>query len=166
LLIVVAIIAILAAIAVPNFLEAQVRSKVSRVHADHRSIANALESYRVDNHAYPATWVTGIPDGWPLPWGYRLVPLTTPIAYITSVPLDGFQIPENIHYNYDDTASLRKVYSGSSGLPSYWFVNGGELNTYEWQIVSKGPDRTLGWGEPYDPSNGTISYGDIIRFGP
>ncbi|HUT24615.1 MAG TPA: prepilin-type N-terminal cleavage/methylation domain-containing protein, partial [Sumerlaeia bacterium] len=43
LLIVVAIIAILAAIAVPNFLEAQVRSKVSRVLNDHRVWATALE---------------------------------------------------------------------------------------------------------------------------
>jgi prepilin-type N-terminal cleavage/methylation domain-containing protein len=45
LLIVVAIIAILAAIAVPNFLEAQVRAKVSRAKADIRSLATALESY-------------------------------------------------------------------------------------------------------------------------
>ncbi|MDX2177491.1 MAG: prepilin-type N-terminal cleavage/methylation domain-containing protein [Candidatus Sumerlaeia bacterium] len=53
LLIVVAIIAILAAIAVPNFLEAQVRSKVSRAKADMRSMATALEAYRVDNNSYP-----------------------------------------------------------------------------------------------------------------
>lgn len=38
LLIVVAIIAILAAIAVPNFLEAQMRAKVSRTKADMRSM--------------------------------------------------------------------------------------------------------------------------------
>ena len=51
LLIVVAIIAILAAIAVPNFLEAQVRSKISRAKADMRTEVVALESYRVDyNH--------------------------------------------------------------------------------------------------------------------
>jgi type II secretory pathway pseudopilin PulG len=49
LLIVVAIIAILAAIAVPNFLEAQTRAKVSRTHADMRSLATALEAYAVDN---------------------------------------------------------------------------------------------------------------------
>lgn len=55
LLIVVAIIAILAAIAIPNFIEAQVRSKVSRVKADMRSIAVALESYRIDNQHYPVT---------------------------------------------------------------------------------------------------------------
>jgi len=48
LLIVVAIIAILAAIAVPNFLEAQVRSKVSRAQADMRSLATAVEAYSVD----------------------------------------------------------------------------------------------------------------------
>ncbi|NUN51586.1 MAG: prepilin-type N-terminal cleavage/methylation domain-containing protein [Planctomycetaceae bacterium] len=53
LLIVVAIIAILAAIAVPNFLEAQVRSKVSRVQSDQRSMATALASYYVDNNGYP-----------------------------------------------------------------------------------------------------------------
>lgn len=53
LLIVVAIIAILAAIAVPNFLEAQVRAKVSRAKADIRSLATALESYVVDNNNFP-----------------------------------------------------------------------------------------------------------------
>src|SRR5512135_2812993 len=59
LLIVVAIIAILAAIAVPNFLEAQVRSKVSRVRTDHRSMATAIEAYYVDNNSYPASTNTG-----------------------------------------------------------------------------------------------------------
>jgi len=58
LLIVVAIIAILAAIAVPNFLEAQVRSKVSRVKTDQRSLSIALEAYYVDNNIYPA-WGRG-----------------------------------------------------------------------------------------------------------
>jgi len=53
LLIVVAIIAILAAIAVPNFLEAQTRSKVSRTASDMRSVAVAVEAYRVDNNDYP-----------------------------------------------------------------------------------------------------------------
>src|SRR4026208_482521 len=53
LLIVVAIIAILAAIAVPNFLEAQVRAKVSRVKADMRSLATGIETYAVDANKYP-----------------------------------------------------------------------------------------------------------------
>ena len=54
LLIVVAIIAILAAIAVPNSLEAQVRSKVARVKSDMRATETALESYAVDNSKYPS----------------------------------------------------------------------------------------------------------------
>ena len=53
LLIVVAIIAILAAIAVPNFLEAQIRAKVSRAYSDMRSLATAIESYCVDTNKYP-----------------------------------------------------------------------------------------------------------------
>ncbi|MFP4581641.1 MAG: prepilin-type N-terminal cleavage/methylation domain-containing protein [Candidatus Sumerlaeia bacterium] len=52
LLIVVAIIAILAAIAVPNFLEAQTRAKISRVKADMRALATGIESYAVDNNEY------------------------------------------------------------------------------------------------------------------
>ncbi len=53
LLIVVAIIGILAAIAVPNFLNAQVRAKVSRVFADLRSLGNAIEMYTIDNNTQP-----------------------------------------------------------------------------------------------------------------
>ena len=63
LLIVVAIIAILAAIAVPNFLEAQVRSKVSRAKSDMRSYATGIESYYVDNNSYPVSARTGKPSG-------------------------------------------------------------------------------------------------------
>ena len=104
LLIVVAIIAILAAIAVPNFLEAQVRSKVSRTKADMRSIINALESYRVDhNHYPPCSYIiqptvnpadihgTYNPGSSPVnPPMLRLIPLTTPTAYITQVFQDIF----------------------------------------------------------------------------
>ena len=52
LLIVVAIIAILAAIAIPNFLAAQVRAKVSRVKGEFHSIAIGIESYYVDENTY------------------------------------------------------------------------------------------------------------------
>jgi type II secretion system protein G len=53
LLIVVAIIAILAAIAVPNFLEAQTRSKIARAKADMRTIATAVEAYALDYNRHP-----------------------------------------------------------------------------------------------------------------
>jgi prepilin-type N-terminal cleavage/methylation domain-containing protein len=53
LLIVVAIIAIVAAIAVPNLLEAQTRAKVSRALADMRTLTTALEAYAADWNLYP-----------------------------------------------------------------------------------------------------------------
>ncbi|RJP34150.1 MAG: prepilin-type N-terminal cleavage/methylation domain-containing protein [Candidatus Omnitrophota bacterium] len=53
LLIVVAIIGILAAIAVPNFLNAQNRAKVARVKADQQAYATAMESYQIDRNNYP-----------------------------------------------------------------------------------------------------------------
>src|SRR6478672_5662446 len=52
LLIVVAIIGILAAIAIPNLLTALQRSKQKRTMADMRSIATAWEAYATDNNAY------------------------------------------------------------------------------------------------------------------
>jgi len=86
LLIVVAIIAILAAIAVPNFLEAQTRSKVSRVRADLRTYATAMESYVVDYNNYPISSTFGIPGrAQENPNGYPILEvLSTPIAYLSN----------------------------------------------------------------------------------
>ncbi len=53
LLVVVAVIGILAAIALPNFLEAMVRSKVSRTKSDVRTIASAREVSNLDHNRYP-----------------------------------------------------------------------------------------------------------------
>ncbi|MCX7019337.1 MAG: prepilin-type N-terminal cleavage/methylation domain-containing protein [Candidatus Sumerlaeota bacterium] len=87
LLIVVAIIAILAAIAVPNFLEAQVRSKVSRCAADMRSIRTGLESYAIDNSKYPETDTGEANLTKP---GVGMFRTTTPVAYLSSVPKSPF----------------------------------------------------------------------------
>ncbi len=62
LLIVVAIIAILAAIAVPNFLEAQTRAKLSRSISEMRTVANAMAEYTVDNNTFPQIRWTGNPS--------------------------------------------------------------------------------------------------------
>ena len=53
LLIVVAIIGIIAAIAIPNLLNAIDRGKQKRTMADVRSIGTAVESYAIDNNFYP-----------------------------------------------------------------------------------------------------------------
>ena len=53
LLIVVAIIGMLAAMAIPNLLNAVDKSKQKRTMSDLRSIGTAVESYAVDNNVYP-----------------------------------------------------------------------------------------------------------------
>ncbi|MEI7634020.1 MAG: prepilin-type N-terminal cleavage/methylation domain-containing protein [bacterium] len=165
LLIVVAIIAILAAIAVPNFLEAQTRSKVSRVKADMKALATSIESYRIDTNKYP----------WPIHdyWGVPPVSLTTPIAYMSSIPNDQFgsDLSTFLGPNYMMVTKVyKRFYFGPQGWPR-WALN------YEWYVESKGPDCDL-WCEPlrdleyddiitqYDPTNGTISDGNIWRTGP
>src|SRR5436309_4729199 len=55
LLIVVAIIGIIAAIAIPNLLNAIDRPKQKRTMADMRSIGTACEEYSIDNNFYPNT---------------------------------------------------------------------------------------------------------------
>jgi prepilin-type N-terminal cleavage/methylation domain-containing protein len=95
LLIVVAIIAILAAIAVPNFLEAQTRAKVSRVKSDLRTLATGVESYQVDHNKPPAAVQFAgnsnrVIHGGISVNGVAVGSVTSPIAYLSSLPSDPF----------------------------------------------------------------------------
>ncbi len=189
LLIVVGIIAILAAIAVPNFLEAQVRAKVSRCKADMRTLATAIESYTVDCNKPPTALKTG--DARTLCWqsvfhqdltdavSPRLIRLTTPIPYITAVLADPFvkktceNAPQCDTYDYisawDFTADLDTTHKRGASITS----------GAGWRLASAGPDRRQYYGGSYegfsilynsmgvdyDPTNGTLSTGDIVHIG-
>src|SRR5262245_35523542 len=59
LLIVIAIIGILAAIAIPNLLNAVQRGKQKRSMSDMRALATAIEAYAVDNNQYPTSACPG-----------------------------------------------------------------------------------------------------------
>ena len=90
LLIVVGIIAILAAIAVPNFLEAQTRAKVAGAWSDLRTVAVAVLAYAVDANRIPLDGDDASTPG-SIPYEQRLWyrVLTTPVAYLahaTQVP--------------------------------------------------------------------------------
>ena len=170
LLIVVAIIAILAAIAVPNFLEAQVRSKISRVKADMRSLANALESYAIDHNDYPVGF--GYPEGYAR---YRLARLTTPQAYITSIPGDPFtEFNTGFGGRPGDEASFVYLLDKHHHFSiAYYYDPGFALcvkgPNIKWILISQGPikpDTNYIIWIPYDPTNGTISDGRILRSGP
>ena len=192
LLIVVAIIAILAAIAVPNFLEAQTRSKVSRMKSDMRSVATALESYAVDSNSYPPGFGFNLQPG-----GYGVFAVTTPIAYLSNGKAkDVFdRAPANTAAGYmlydalDTNGAIIQASSSCSSCMS-GAVNTGSDKSVGWWLGSRGPDTKSGFaavgatGEfeanmwdrlytggsvlnevNYDPTNGTVSAGNIMRVG-
>ncbi len=173
LLIVVAIIGILAAIAVPNFLNAQVRAKVARSQGEMRNLALALETYRLDNNMYPPTPSTA--GNLRLA---RLARLTSPVPYMSSVPLDPFR--QGI-----DVANSTMFQAEDSAYP-LWdpeYANPRRMNGTTFQWIPSQNQRNGGFvlhgsmpdtdyeaavGMPlhiYDSSNGVISSGDHYVFG-
>jgi general secretion pathway protein G len=89
LLIVIAIILILIAIGLPNFLEAQLRAKVTKVSGELRTVTIALEDYQAQWRRYPPT--AGLEPtkfGEPQAMRHSIMHLTTPTRYFQEVPLD------------------------------------------------------------------------------
>jgi type II secretion system protein G len=182
LLIVVAIISILSSIAVPNFLEAQTRAKVSRVKADMAAMATALEIYAIDHNNYPHRRNPNLQSGAYAPLLSTkmndLRVLTTPMAYMTRVPDDIFELrvppPLNL-IDYFDEEQTNMLASQAQGKA--------DAGVKLWLLLSVGPDGYIGvspTGNPgcyppqapavafsiiqeYDPNNGTISSGNVYR---
>ncbi|MBD3268542.1 prepilin-type N-terminal cleavage/methylation domain-containing protein [bacterium] len=173
LLIVVAIIGILAAIAVPNFLNAQIRAKVARTESDMRNIGLALESYRLDNNMYPPAVPAGSRN-----WRYgRLAKLTSPIAYMGSVPLDPFRNDLTDYYQTNAYPLWDPEYADSQKKSTQLFSRMPEEQSRRgrWLLHGAGPDTDYeadtgtggtGFLHFYNASNGVKSDGDLYRFGP
>ncbi|HUT23261.1 MAG TPA: prepilin-type N-terminal cleavage/methylation domain-containing protein [Sumerlaeia bacterium] len=188
LLIVVAIIAILAAIAVPNFLEAQARAKVAHSMAGMRSLATAVEAYMADCGQYPlyghirASGALQYPatdniDGVNDQMSFIGSCVTTPVAYVTAF--------------FEDPFAKKLAVAGSSATPEgdelirkIEYINldqhvanfGASLPAFapelipawgHWRMVAAGPDGDRGQdiklNKVYDATNGTVSDGDIVR---
>jgi type II secretion system protein G len=93
LLIVVAIIGIIVAIAIPNLLNAIQRAKQKRTMADMRATGTATEAYAVDNNQYPASAGTPFPTGLSFPTTTILANVQNQLipTYIQRIPLaDGW----------------------------------------------------------------------------
>jgi prepilin-type N-terminal cleavage/methylation domain-containing protein len=178
-MIVFAVIAILAMIAIPNFLEAQTRSKVARAKTDLAAITASLRAYCADYNAYPPNrpefrayfkdCADGITTGSSMAVHYSgqdLFVLTTPVAYHRGL------LPKDIHRS-SRTAGSKEGY--------YPYVNVLDVTTdsvtvtgafRRYILTSAGPDQQYSAPDPvrgpfipYDPTNGTVSSGDIYRFG-
>ncbi|MBN1900495.1 prepilin-type N-terminal cleavage/methylation domain-containing protein [Candidatus Sumerlaeota bacterium] len=184
LLIVVAIIAILSAIAIPNFLEAQVRAKVSRVKSDIRSFTIALESYCTDHNHYP-------PDR--AVYGVQFVfELSTPVAYMTNSYIrDPFKPERYQGYGLGEGWAQTYHYTNYKGYwqicwHPHWPRKGCVVSSFgpakhhsfveHYPYYYNHPEEPVrsDWPESgffppvhfqmvYDPTNGTVSRGGLGR---
>ncbi len=183
LLLAVAIVALLVVIALPRYEASQLRSRVSQARGDLRNLGIALEAYAVDNQGnYPFDID---PRGWP--W-YVTDVLSTPVAYLRNASMlqdpcrtapptfpalrryRYVNYPANLspgwppcylpldapfHYRWDGT---NYDYAATRGMAQYG----------KWKLSAAGADGVT--ETPffydvvvYDPSNGTVSRGDIVR---
>jgi len=225
LLMVVAIIAILASIGVPNFLEAQTRGKIARARSDMAVVGAALRAYHADYNRYPpnnaelrqfldycaerevvdtrgtstpaearVSWtrddpmLRSRPGNWAGSWqlaypiletsGNDLNVLTTPIAYAgCAIPVDPFYsaYSRGEHSEPAPPGYNRFIYLNLADLQSSDAIHQRAAANQRFAIISAGPDRAA-LGPPcmnpangpfiyYDPTNGTVSTGDLFHFG-
>ena len=137
LLIVVAIIGIIVAIAIPNLLNAIQRAKQKKSMGDMRSTATAIEAYSVDFNRYPPAAGYTLPTGMSLPAATYLNACSGYIAptYIAVVPL-------------------------SDGWNSWFLYGVSSPSSSDYGIMSAGregkADGTLVWGPTTDFNNDII----------
>jgi type IV pilus assembly protein PilA len=148
LMIVVAIIGILAAIAIPNFLRFQLRSRVGEGKTNIAAIRTAEEAYAAEFATYVATnllpggALSGDKQNWP-----------------ASVPLDGFGtigwFPEGeVYYNYQVLATAVAGACPAAGTPctSYTVEGFSDIDadgaTNAWGYVHAAPGAVVGLTVP------------------
>ncbi len=178
LLVVVGIIALLSAIAVPNYQNALARSKISKFMGDARAVETAIETFAIDNSTYPNEdyYPVGMAElNYAQPpskpgAGFLSRSLTTPIAYLGKLPRDPFknQSPEYLNektrfpYNYSTDTQNTAIFQG--GVGSYYVssvydsiisnqvMRRGKATNAIWMLSSPGPDgdRDDGWNNEWN----------------
>ncbi len=190
LLIVVAIIAVLAAIAVPNYLTAQMRARIARVQADFHTFFLAVECYRTDHNLFSGDDLRLMHSHAP----NQHAIFTTPIKYMSDSLYDPFyQKGTNEVWNcvgYNIYTSVWGLYHleplDNHGIVPGWlpaadaitraaFKSGKQYLTWslgpgmmDFVVPGRGKVRghDLPCGVVYDLSNGVLSPGEIVGFGP
>lgn len=179
LLIVVAIIGILSAIAVPNMMSAQLKARLAQTYGSMKTIQTAIAAYNLDNGMAP------IDRGPDAETGSTYTALTTPIAYLSSINV--FLDPFKTHLE-DDTGIYYAYGAGHhvDMLDNKDRVRLFKSHNIDYFLFGWGPDREPNWpwkflGETlsqlnnpsiagpnqdggifYAASNGLLSSGDII----
>lgn len=145
LLIVVAIIGIISAMAIPNLQEALHRAKISRAMADLKAISLALELYRVDYNFVPH--ISGF------------VPVQTIpelLQYTNSSMIDGWG---NAYFYYSDGEGTH-YYIASRGADLHWDGYSGPPNWETPQNFESYRCRAVA----FDAFKDLVNYGCDIKF--
>ncbi|MFC1601616.1 prepilin-type N-terminal cleavage/methylation domain-containing protein [Candidatus Sumerlaeota bacterium] len=165
LMVVALIIAILAAIAVPNFLEFQTRARVSRTKADMAAVRAALAAYRMEYRIYPLNAEAGQADQ------EDLIVLTTPLAFMVRLPIEQFTPRARFRYynamqvDPENGLKIANPVGGLHGLvPALMWSTGpdcvplAEQEELYLRLTPTAEAEVL----VYDPTNGTTSAGGIL----
>lgn len=190
LIIVVVIIAVLAAIAIPNFLEGSYRTDVTYRQNDMRTIALAMESYRIERGDYPASDKDSPLAGHGTRDDIDQRLLTTPTAYMPEILTDGFRKKADKKERRDGSPNY-EIYAVAYKTSDSTFAVYPRTGWMMWSIGKDLRSNTVGYrslrtvianeatthpalgldGDPrpaagfrYDPTNGTTSPGDMYRF--
>jgi len=176
LLIVVAIIGILAAIAVPNFMNAQIRAKVARCYSDMKSTTTAISIFntekgmmlvdiRDDDNDFCMERILKYFNGVGHNGGAGnrnntavLSPLTSPISYMSSLPMSPFV--------------QKSMFTNTSGNNEAWGREGNEVYAY-WDndpevkndAGTNNPDFNLQWMGRFAPRLKPWDF-ILISYGP
>ncbi len=163
LLIVVAIIGILAAIAVPNFLNARLRAMIARVYAEEKAVNEAYMMYRMDQQGWPPHL-----DGDPAQ--HRFV--TTPIPYLNSSIDDPFQkkgvTDSNSYgwyqgqYHVEPAYQMRNEFYATGDPAARRYADSHKNSAFFTRSVGPDMDKQIEVSIPYDISNGLISHGTLV----
>ncbi len=149
LLIVVAIIGIIAALLIPNFLDALQKAKQKRTEADMRNLGTAMFSWLTDQAGAAAAGATATAVDFSTFQSVTASVLSTILVsqYIQSVPTqDGWKNPYNYYLNY--TNPLGGV--GVMGIISYGRDNSADSTSYT--VTGFDPtdyNRDLVWADGY-----------------
>jgi hypothetical protein len=169
-----------------DFIDSLTRTRVARSQADLRELAVAIDAYVVDHRVPP----NDIGNGWP--W-YLPDAITTPVAYLDEIPSDAFRLAAHWETPYFYSRRHRYVnyIAGRDVWPDWGLQFGGWIDGIrstltplewnetmqwlgDWKLSGVGPDAVsnlpfLDGYALYDPTNGTVSIGDIVhtqRLGP
>lgn len=184
LLIVIAIILILIAIALPNFLEAQVRARVTRAKGEIRTISIAMQSYYLDFNIYPSETESDIYSNRWNRFNRGHLWLTSPTKYLSTVPEDPFASLSHIDAQGPGGSRVLTYESGGIEPHPSFHPMGKKCRAcmLTWAMWSKGPSGELDGNQivsgdnahkgnggrdvrNYSPTNGTSSRGSILTWG-